>query len=154
MLKPSERVLELELIRVFDAPRDLVWRNWTDPEAVADWYAADTWRVTGTTLDVRVGGRWRVDYLSETDGSTYFEHGTYTELTAPSLLGFTMIQTFPGDETPEMQVTVTLRDLGRRTEVHFRQSGFDSPAHRDGMREGWGGVLDKLAARLAKEAGK
>lgn len=154
MLKPSEKLLEFELTRVFDAPRDLVWRNWIDPDAVSDWFAADTYKVTRASLDARVGGSWRVDYVSETDGSTYYEHGTYTEFNAPLRLGFTMTQTFAGDETPQMLVTVTLRDLVGRTELRFHQTGFASPAHRDGMHEGWSGVLDKLEARLGREIAK
>lgn len=148
MLKPNEKLLEFELTRIFDASPTLLWANWLDPDAIADWFAAGEYRVTGVELDPRIGGRWRVDFTSAASGS-YYEHGTYTELTAPERLGFTMIQTFPGQSSPEMQVTVTLRDLGGRTELTFRQSGFGSIAHRDGMYEGWGECLDKLAAHLA-----
>ncbi len=151
MLKPNERLLEFELTRVFAAPRAVLWQNWLDPEAVADWFAADGYRVTDAKLDPRVGGHWRVDFASETAG-TYYEHGTYTELAEPERLGFTMTQTFPGQSTPEMQVTVTLCDLGDRTELTFHQTGFASLAHRDGMQEGWGECLDKLAAHIAARA--
>lgn len=147
MLKPNERLLEFELTRVFDAPRTLLWKNWLDPDAITEWFAADDYRVTGARIDPRVGGQWRVDFAS--DAGAYYEHGTYTQLAEPECLGFTMIQTFPGRSSPEMQVTVTLRDLGGRTELTFHQSGFGSIAHRDGMYEGWGECLDKLAAHLA-----
>lgn len=153
MLKPNERLLEFELIRVFDAPRALLWANWLDPAAVADWFAAGDYRVTGARIDPRVGGHWRVDFASDAGGS-YYEHGTYTELAQPERLGFTMIQTFPGRSSPQMQVTVTLRDLGDRTGLTFHQSGFGSVAHRDGMHEGWGECLDKLAARISGRSAK
>jgi uncharacterized protein YndB with AHSA1/START domain len=153
MLKPNEKLLEFELTRVFDAPRARLWENWLDPDAVADWFAAGEYRVIGARIDPRVGGRWRVDFASDA-GGTYYEHGTFTELDEPERLGFTMIQTFPGNSSPEMQVTVTLRDLGGRTELTFHQSGFGSLAHRDGMYDGWGECLDKLAAHIAQRSTK
>lgn len=153
MLKPNEKLLEFELTRIFDAPCALLWANWLDPDAVADWFAAGEYCVTSVRLDPRVGGGWRVDFASDA-GGTYYEHGVYTELTAPRRLGFTMIQSFPGQSSPEMQVTVTLRDLGSRTELTFHQSGFGSVAHRDGMYEGWGECLDKLATYIARGAAK
>jgi len=153
MLKANERLLEFELTRIFDAPRALLWESWLDPDAVTDWFAAGEYRVIDVRIEPRVGGHWRVDFASDA-GGTYHEHGTYTELAEPERLGFTMIQTFPGQSTPQMQVTVTLRDLGSRTELTFHQSGFSSPAHRDGMHDGWGECLDKLAAHLAGRSTK
>jgi len=136
------------MVEVFDAPPELVFRNWTRAEDVATWFAPDPFRVTLCDFDARVGTRWRVEYRSES-GPTIAEYGEFLEVVAPERLVFTLTQEEPGRKGPETVVTVSLRALGAKTEMSFRQTGFESAARRDGNADGWRECLQKLAANLA-----
>lgn len=59
-------------VRLFDAPRELVFRNWIEAEHVQTWFAPDSFTITSCEVEARPGGRWRVEYRSER-GSTYVE---------------------------------------------------------------------------------
>ncbi|WP_433330264.1 SRPBCC domain-containing protein [Spirillospora sp. CA-294931] len=79
----------IAVTRVFDAPRDLVFRNWVRAEDVAAWFAPDGYTVTRSELDARPGGNWVVEYRSP-DGETYREYGEFREVVDPERLVFTL----------------------------------------------------------------
>ena len=140
----------IRLSRVFDAPRERVWREWVDPAAFADWYGGPQCEVPLDTvsMDVRPGGQWRLTMFAPPDRRKIAWHGEYLEVVAPERLVFT-VSDQPGDDAFEL-VTVVLSVLGDdRTEMLFEQRGSLPPEQYERASEGWGGFFDRLQERLA-----
>ncbi len=141
---------ELVITRVFDAPRDLVWKAWTEPERMKEWSAPKGFTIPVNEGELRPGGAWRA-CMRKPDGTDLWLGGVYREIVEPERLVFTHAwldeQGSPG---PETVVTVTLTERGGKTEMSFHQSGFDSVESRDGHAGGWTECFDKLDEHLAK----
>ena len=138
----------ITITRVFDAPRERVWREWTEPERFADWYGghAAEMPLEAVTMDVRVGGQWRATMLYGRREIHW--KGEYREVVEPERLVFT-VSDQPGDEAFEL-VTVVLTDLGDgRTEMHFEQRGHMTPKQYERTGQGWSGFFDVIDERLA-----
>jgi uncharacterized protein YndB with AHSA1/START domain len=138
------------LRREFDAPREQVWREWTDPAAFADWFGAPTGGVPveSVSMDVRPGGAWRATMFAGPQGREIQWSGEYLEVVEPERL----VISFSDEPVPERYelVTVTLNDLGDgRTEMVLEQRGGMTPEGYERAKQGWGGFLDRLAERLA-----
>jgi uncharacterized protein YndB with AHSA1/START domain len=144
----SEVRLGFTMTRVLDAPRERVWREWTEPEAFADWFGGPEAEVPLATvaMDVRPGGAWRATMLY--GGREIRWTGEYREVVAPERLVFT-ISDDPGADEYE-RVVVVLTDLGDdRTEMVVEQHGTMPPEAYDASRNGWGIFFDRMAERLA-----
>ncbi|MDX6646547.1 MAG: hypothetical protein QOK40_2274 [Miltoncostaeaceae bacterium] len=140
----------IEITRVFDAPRERVWREWTEPERFADWYggAAAEVPVSTVVMDVREGGSWRATMFAGPDRREIHWKGEYREVDPPRRLVFT-VSDQPGDDAFEL-VTVELVDLGDgRTEMHFSQRGGMSPEQYERAGQGWGVFFDRMDEGLA-----
>ena len=140
----------IRITRVFDAPRDRVWREWTDPDAFADWYGGPACEVplSSISMDVRPGGKWRLTMFFPPDRRRIDWKGEYREVDAPERLVFT-VSDQPGDELFEL-VIVMLDDLGDgRTQMRFEQRGSMSPEQYERATEGWGTFFDRFEERLA-----
>jgi uncharacterized protein YndB with AHSA1/START domain len=141
---------ELVINRVFNAPRDIVWKAWTDPEQLKEWSAPNGFTLPISEGDLRPGSAWRAQ-MRKDDGTELDLGGVYREIAAPERLVFTHVwMDENGKPGPETLVTVTFTDRGGKTEMNFRQSGFDSVESRDGHSEGWTECFDKLAELLKK----
>ena len=139
------------LTRVFDAPRERVWREWTEPEAFADWFGAAGGEVPLSTIsmDVRPGGSLRLTMFAGPERREINWTGVYREVRAPERLVFT-ISDQPDEERYEL-IVVVLTDLGDgRTEMLLEQRGLMSPEEYDGARSGWSTFLDRIDERLAQ----
>jgi uncharacterized protein YndB with AHSA1/START domain len=143
--------LGLEITRIFEAPRELVWREWTEPERFADWYGgpeADC-PLDTVAMDVRPGGVWRLTMYFGPERHEINWKGEYREVDEPERLVLTITDQ-PDEEAREL-VTVVLTDLGDgRTEMRMTQTGggLTEPGYEAAAR-GWGGFFDRLAERLA-----
>jgi uncharacterized protein YndB with AHSA1/START domain len=140
----------IAITRVFDAPREHVWREWTEPERFADWFGGPQCEVPLSTvaMDVRPGGAWRLTMFAPPGGREIRWKGAYLEVVAPERLVFT-ISDQPGDERYEL-VTVVLVELGDgRTEMVFEQRGSMRPDQYEAAGRGWGTFFDRIAERLA-----
>jgi uncharacterized protein YndB with AHSA1/START domain len=138
----------ITITRVFDAPRELVFRMWTEPEHFADWFGADAEvPVSSVSMDVRPGGEWRATMLAGPDGTIPWR-GVYQEVVEPERLVLTITDR-PGGEYELL--TVVLTDLGdNRTEMRFQQAGGHMNAEEYGRAEqGWGAFFDRMTQRLA-----
>jgi uncharacterized protein YndB with AHSA1/START domain len=140
----------MEIVRIFEAPRELVWREWTEPERFADWYGGAESEVPASTvsMDVRPGGRWEATMYA---GPTRLEirwEGEYVEVVPPERLVLTVTDR-PGEGAYEL-VSVELADLGDgRTEMRMEQRGHMTPEQYERAKRGWGGFFDRMDERLA-----
>jgi uncharacterized protein YndB with AHSA1/START domain len=144
----SDLRLGLTMTRVLAAPRERVWREWTEPEAFADWFGGPEADVPLETvaMDVRPGGAWRA--TMRYGGREIRWIGEYREVEPPARLVFTITDR-PDDDDREL-VVVALTTVGDgRTEMVVEQHGHMSPAAYDAARNGWSGFLDRMAERLA-----
>jgi uncharacterized protein YndB with AHSA1/START domain len=139
---------ELVLTRVFDAPRALVYRMWTEIEHLTRWSAPVGYTLIHNEGDLRPGGKWR-SCMRSPEGQDLWLGGTYREVVPDRSLMFThawdQSDGLPGRET---LVTVLLEDHGRGTKMTFRQAFFESVQQRDGHLGGWTQCFDRLDAYL------
>jgi uncharacterized protein YndB with AHSA1/START domain len=141
----------ITITRIFEAPRERVWKEWTDPEAFADWFGGPDWDVPPDTvaMDVTPGGSWRLTMYGEQERREIHWHGEYREVAEPERLVFTITDR-PGEDADEL-VIVVLTDVGDgRTEMVFQQRGGGLSAEEyERAGQGWGSFFDRMAARLA-----
>jgi uncharacterized protein YndB with AHSA1/START domain len=139
----------IAITRIFDAPRDRVWAEWTEPEPFADWFGGGDAEIPLSTvaMDVRPGGSWRATMFA---GAERFEirwKGEYREVVEPERLVFT-ISDQPDDEAYEL-IVVVLTDLGDgRTEMRFQQLGRMSAEQYKAAGSGWSMFFDRMAEHL------
>ena len=140
---------DLTITRVFDAPRDLVFKAWTDSAHGNDWSAPRGFTVTAFEADLRPGGAWRLR-MRTPEGKELRVGGVYREIVPPERIVSTHAWQNPdGTSGHETLMTVALAAHGDRTEMTFRQTGFESDEDRDGHREGWSECFDRLEEHLA-----
>ena len=144
---------ELVFEKVFDAPRDLVWKVMNDPERVTNWWGPHGYTTTVVEMDVRVGGTWR--WINHTTGGEDVPFkGEYLEVDPPRRLVQTEIFDVPGFDDKVAINTLTFEDLGGKTKLVAR-SKFPSVEDLEGaLATGMiGGALqsyDRLADEIAK----
>jgi uncharacterized protein YndB with AHSA1/START domain len=139
----------ISITRLFEAPREPVWSEWTEPDRFADWFGGVEGGVapSSVAMDVRVGGAWRLT-MHLRDGEVSW-HGEYREVVEPERIVFTLSDQPPPDAGHAL-VIVELVDVGEgRTEMRFEQRGSLSPAQTSAARYGWSRFFDRLAERLA-----
>jgi uncharacterized protein YndB with AHSA1/START domain len=135
----------LELTRMFDAPRELVFRLWSSPEHIARWWGPETCWLDTVEMDFREGGNWHF-WMRNGTGLDHHISGRYRLIQPPDRLSFTYINAYDGHE---MEVDLQFFDRGGRTEMRFRQVPFLNAAERDGHEEGWSSTFDLLSAYLS-----
>jgi uncharacterized protein YndB with AHSA1/START domain len=138
---------DLEIVVLFDAPRELVFRNWTEAARMQTWFAPDGSVVTACEVSAHPGGRWRVKFRAA-DGTECLEYGEFREVVEPERLVFTLTHIEGRSVRLETLVTVTFAPVGSSTRMTFQQTGFDTPIRRDEHREGWSECFRKLDAHL------
>ncbi len=145
---------ELVMTRIFDAPRELVYRAFTDPDQLAAWFGPVGWSVPRDTvdMDVKVGGQQRFTMVNDDDPTmTSPVDGVFTEVVENELL--VGGEEFSDAMTNSEKVRLTLRlefhdEGGNKTRLVLRQGPYT--AEMEGMaREGWGSSFTKLDALLA-----
>jgi uncharacterized protein YndB with AHSA1/START domain len=139
--------------RVFAAPRERVWEEWTEPERFADWFGGVGCEIPLSTvaMDVRPGGELRATMFCGPERRMIRWRGEYREVAAPERLVFTITDTPDGDRYE--LVTVVLADLGDgRTEMQFEQRGHKRPDEYEYTKRGWGAFFARLDERLGAAA--
>lgn len=155
----------LVIERIFNAPRELVWKAWTDPEMLKKWWGPKEFSCPFASIDLRVGGKF-LHCMQSPDGPEIWAKGIWStgefrEIVEPEKL--VMTDSFAdeqGNVVPsthygmegvplEMLLTVTLEALdGNRTRMILVHEGLPQGEHTDGANVGWNESLDKLAAIL------
>jgi uncharacterized protein YndB with AHSA1/START domain len=150
---PSDR--EILITRVFDAPAALVFRAWTTPELVRQWWSGDAAPLVVCDIDLRPGGRWR--YVTrDIDGTELGWHGQYLEIEAPRRLVST--ETFEGYPDAGAQNTLLLTERDGATVLtvtvlHATKENRDGHV-ASGMESGLQLALDRVDDILAELAGE
>jgi uncharacterized protein YndB with AHSA1/START domain len=140
----------IAITRVFAAPREQVWREWTEPEAFADWFGGPQAEVPLSTvaMDVRPGGQWSLTMFFGPERREIRWRGEYREVVEPERLVLT-ISDQPEDDRYELLVVVLRALDGDRTEMSFEQRGLRRPEDYEGAESGWSTFFDRLDERLA-----
>ena len=136
---------ELVLTRTFDAPRDLVFKLWTDPKHISHWWGPTGFVTTVHVMDVRPGGAWRYS-MRGPDGKDYPFNGEYVEVVSPEKLVF--IGTIHEAADHQIWTEVVFVEKERRTQVRIHQVySFESDATH-GAPIGWSMQLDRFEKYL------
>jgi uncharacterized protein YndB with AHSA1/START domain len=145
---------EVLLSRVFDAPRALIFRMWTDPLHLAKWWGPRDFTNPVCELDLRVGGRILI-HMRAPDGKLYPMAGTFREIVAPERLVFTAVaEDRNGHAVLEGLVTVTFEGQGEKTKLTVREKAVAlAPVAGPmiaGMETGWAQSLFRLETAVTK----
>jgi uncharacterized protein YndB with AHSA1/START domain len=141
---------ELAITRTFEAPRELVFRMWTDPAHVARWWGPHHFTNPVCEVDARVGGAILI-HMRAPDGADHPMTGRFLEIAPPERLVFTTaVDSADGERLLEGHTTVTFAEHGGKTTLtlNTRAVGFAAVAARmlEGMQAGWTQSLEKLEA--------
>ncbi len=138
----------VKIVRVFDAPRDLVWQAWTDPKMLAQWFGPRGFTSSVPQWELRVGGALRI-VMHGPDGNDYPMKGVFTQVKPPERLAYTNIALDgDGNHLLEGDTTVSLSDSGGKTTMvltsHMVGRVPFAPQMLAGMEAGWTQSIDKL----------
>jgi uncharacterized protein YndB with AHSA1/START domain len=150
----------VRIVRIFDAPRELVWKAWTDPEHFKRWWGPRDYTCPYCEMDFRVGGRY-LNCMRSPEGKDYWGTGVFREIVPMERIVFTdsfadeQGNVVPGthygmspDFPLEMLVIVTFEDQENKTKMTLEHLGILSEPDSQGTKQGWSESFDKLAESL------
>ena len=145
--------MEMELTRLFRAPRSLVWQAWTEVDKLQQWWGPMHFTNPRCEIDLRVGGAIRID-MRAPDGIVFPMSGEYEQIVPIERLVFlTSALDEQGEPIFTNRNTVLFREIDGATEISIHTRVIDAKAaawqYLKGMREGWSSSLDKLEAFVA-----
>lgn len=153
---------ELVIDRVFNAPRELVWKAWTDPKLMMRWWGPREYSAPVIKIDLRVGGVY-IGSMRGPDGKIIWSTGVYREISPFERLimtdsfanerGNVVPATYYGmgaDFPLELLVTLTFEEQGGKTKMTLHHAGLPAGKMLDDTRQGWGESFDKLDEVLKK----
>ena len=143
---------DLVITRVFDAPRNVVFKAWTDPAQVAMWWGPNGFTTKVHELDARAGGTMLFDMIAP-DGTVFPMTGTFKEITEPERLVFVSgALNANGKPLFEVLTTVTLTEQGGKTtltlQARVTAATAGAPQYLKGMEAGWSQTLDRLGRHV------
>jgi len=139
---------EVLITRIFEAPREKVFRAWTDPDEVAAWYGPEHFDTPRERIriDLRVGGRYELMMVQRGGGGEFAIGYEILELVEPELI---VLRSDPMPEAGMHEATITrveLHDIGGRTRMTLTDGPYPESGHAEA---GWSAAFDKLAALVA-----
>jgi uncharacterized protein YndB with AHSA1/START domain len=148
----------ITVVREFDAPVELVWKTWSEPELLEQWWAPKPWKAGTVSMDFREGGKW-LYYMEGPDGSRHYARADYKSIVPNK--SFAALDAFCDEkgnintEFPQMNWNLTFSQSGSRTKVEILIT-FPTLADMEkiiemGFKEGFAaahGNLDELLAKL------
>jgi uncharacterized protein YndB with AHSA1/START domain len=147
--QPNDR--ELVLTRIIDAPPEKLFRAWTDPEIIKQWFVPRPWTISEVKTDLRVGGSSLV-VMKDPDGKEYPNPGIYLEIVPNQKLVVTDAYTsaWQPSAKPFMTAIITFEDIGggktKYTARALHWTKEDRETHEKmGFHQGWGICADQLA---------
>ncbi len=159
-MSDSKKVLnEVVITRIFDAPPELVWKAWTEPEHFKKWWGPKDCISPACEIDLRIGGKY-LFCMRLKDGQEYWSTGFYKEIIPNKRLVFShsfadengnivpaTYYGFEGKFELEMEITVTFEEEVGKTRMILRQIGMPDN-HIEPMNVGWNESFDKLEESL------
>jgi uncharacterized protein YndB with AHSA1/START domain len=152
---------ELTITRIFDAPREKVWKAWTTPAGVKKWWGPKYFTSPVSKIDLRKGGKY-LSCMRGPDGKDYWSTGVYKEIVPPERLVVTdsfadekgkvvpaSHYGMAGEWPRELLVTVTFEDVGGKTKMVLLHEGIPAGMMREMTETGWSESFDKLAEYIA-----
>ena len=142
---------ELSLTRLIDAPREKLWRCWTEPDLIKEWFTPRPWLTPVVETDVRPGGSSYMLFRGP-NGEEFPNRGVYLEVVPNKKLVFTDAYTeaWVPSQKPFMTGTITFADEGGKTRyaaVVRHWTAEDKASHEQmGFHDGWGKATDQLEA--------
>jgi len=136
----------LRVSRIIRADADTLFRAWTDPVQLANWWRqeGDGWAFAGASVDLRVGGRYRLG-MTGPDGRSHVAVGVYREVRRPARLAFTWDWEDSDSRVGNTLVTVEFKEAGpNRTEVVLTHEHFADAARMGRHEQGWTELLRLL----------
>ncbi len=146
---PSAAPKELTITRLFDAPRALVFKAWTDPKHLAQWWGPQGYTNPVCTLDVRPGGALYIE-MTGPDGIAIPNRGIFREVVEPERLVFTtrVFEDEAGNPRLEVLNTITFTEVGDKTRLTMHAlvliAAPEVSEALGGMEQGWNESLDRL----------
>ena len=140
------------ITRAFDAPRDVVWRFFTEPDLLAQWFGPQEVHIDRSTVNVELhpGGRWDLDMVDNASGEHYPMRAKLTVVIPPEYLegreDSNAAEMSPADA---ITLRIWLHDHGPKTRMTLHQGPF-TPEFRDMTRIGWESSFVKIDAELEK----
>ncbi len=139
----------LEIRRIFQAPREKVFRAWTEAEELNRWFGPTDEHTAKAEVDLRVGGKYRFE-LRHSSGAVHTAFGEYREILPPEKLVFTW--SWEDGSVENTLVTIDFLDTGSGTEIVLTHELFPSAEWRDKHNEGWSGCIGQLE-KLLRDSG-
>ena len=140
--------LIVRLFGMVQAPPARVFEAMTDPEQVAKWWGPQGFTCPEVTLDLRVGGAYRIA-MQPPDGELFHLTGKYVEIEPPSRLAYTFRWEPPDPDDRENVARLALRERDGATEVALTHGPFATEARRELHESGWTDTLVRLASHVA-----
>ncbi len=139
----------LSLTRRFAAPREAVFRAWTDPEELTQWFGPAGATMRDVDVDLRPGGHYRMTLIES--NNVHPVSGVYSEVKAPERLVFSWVWGHGEMAGVETLVTLDFKDTkDGGTLLTLTHERLPTPLAREHHEQGWTGCLDSLQERLAK----
>ena len=142
--------IELRIERTFDAPREIVFQAWVDPEQRLKWWGPEGFTIPFFEMDARPGGSYR-SCMTDPGGDEHWVQGEFIEIIEPEKIVVTWA--WEEDGVPGLVTTVTVDFIENtedrdQTDLILVHSGFESEESRDGHNMGWSSSFEKLATIL------
>lgn len=151
MISTTVADARLVIERVLPADRETVFRCWTDPKHLAQWFGPTVEHSTPIAdIDLRVGGHYRLGMRKGSDGETHIVGGVYQEISPPEKLVFTWAWETSVQPPDETLVTIEFHELGNQTRLVLTHERFSHAKMRDQHGEGWNGCLDRLGSLFSQ----
>lgn len=148
---PEVRDTDVFITRMFAAPRDVVWRFFTEPDLLAGWFGPAEVHVDPTTvhLDIREGGRWDLDMVDNATGEHYPMRAALTVVIPPEYLEGRASADAQDGPVTDVRLRIWLHDHGDRTRLTLHQGPL-APDFRDQTQAGWLASFEKIDSMLTE----
>ena len=137
----ASQTTSLQIRRTFAAPREKVFRAWTDPQTLKQWFGPPGFKTTVAEVDLRVDGEFRLT-LQKPTGEVVSAFGTFREIRPSERVVCTWNWDY--NDIGDTILTLEFHDAGGETELVLTHERFPTIEHRDGHNTGWTGCFDKL----------
>lgn len=144
---PGPKGFRLSVSRVIKAPVNLVFRAWTEPQQLRQWFSPSEVECRNLTADFKAGGAFRIHMVSKT--GDHIAIGKYLEIIPNKRLQFSW--SWENYAMPDSVVTVEFEDLGTSTRLTLRHEGLPDQEDAQQHTEGWTSLLEKCGQRMEQQ---